>query len=84
MTYEMEAAPCCGVTAFIGCDDKTLYLRHERLKEAESAGAEILVTPCPSCVSHYSCACLSVTGGAKVPKVMDLASFLGQRLFKFT
>ncbi len=83
MVNEMEAAPCCGVTAFIGCDDNTLYLRHERLNEAANAGAEIMITTCPSCVSHFSCACLSVTGDDKTPKVMDLASFIGKRLFKF-
>lgn len=82
---EKEMAPCCGVTAFIGCDDGSLYLRHERLKEARDLGVDVLVTTCPSCVSHYTCALASMQAPAgkqpKELKVSDLATFLGTRLF---
>jgi heterodisulfide reductase subunit D len=85
---EKELAPCCGVTAFIGCDEGSLYLRHERIKEARDAGADVLVTTCPSCVSHYSCALASLQPPAskqpvKPVKVVELGTFLGTRLFHF-
>jgi heterodisulfide reductase subunit D len=85
---EKELAPCCGVTAFIGCDDGSLYLRHERLKEARDLGVDILVTTCPSCVSHYSCALASLQPPkddqpVKPLKVVELGTILGTRLFHF-
>ena len=86
LRYEREFAPCCGVTAFIGCDDGSLYLRHERLKEASDLGVDVLVTTCPSCVSHYTCALSSIIPApgekpGKELKVTDLATFMGSRLF---
>nr|MDO8083795.1 (Fe-S)-binding protein [Candidatus Sigynarchaeum springense] len=85
---EKELAPCCGVTAFIGCDDGSLYLRHERLKEARDLGVDVLVTTCPSCVSHYSCALASLQPSkdnqlVKPLQVIELGTFLGTRLFHF-
>ena len=87
LTNEKEHAPCCGVTAFIGCDDASLYLRQERLREAIDAGVEVLVTTCPSCVSHYHCATLSL-GSADSPSkpvsVEDLSAFMAKRLYHFS
>ncbi|MBN2151691.1 MAG: (Fe-S)-binding protein [Candidatus Lokiarchaeota archaeon] len=85
---EKELAPCCGVTAFIGCDDGSLYLRHERLKEARDLGVDLLVTTCPSCVSHYSCALASLqpldnSQKAKPLQVVELGTLMGTRLFHF-
>lgn len=89
LRYEREFAPCCGVTAFIGCDDGSLFLRHERLEEIRELGADALVTTCPSCVSHFSCAVTSmVLPNGKQPekmlKVYDLATFMGNRVYNFS
>ncbi|HME51723.1 MAG TPA: (Fe-S)-binding protein [Candidatus Lokiarchaeia archaeon] len=85
-SYEKELAPCCGVTAFIGCNDGSLYLRHERLKEACDLGVDVVVSTCPSCVTHYKCALASLmpslrNSHVKELEVSDLATFMGTRLF---
>jgi len=77
---EREYAPCCGVTGFLGCDDGSLYLRHERIAEVLASGASVLVTACPSCASHYTCASASMPDQALT--VVDLATLLGKQLFK--
>ncbi|MBD3187172.1 hypothetical protein GF325_10115 [Candidatus Bathyarchaeota archaeon] len=81
---EKDLAPCCGVTAFIGCDEGSLYLRNERLQEVEDASCEVLVSTCPSCVSHYSCALDARNADNPGLKVMDLSTFMGRKLYKFT
>lgn len=83
LTDERDMAPCCGVTAFIGCDEGSLYLRHERLRDVIEAGVDLMVTTCPSCVSHYHCATLSLPAGDKPFVVEDLSTFMAKRLFKF-
>ncbi|MHA1369502.1 MAG: (Fe-S)-binding protein, partial [Promethearchaeota archaeon] len=91
-----ELAPCCGVSAFIGCNDGTLHIRKERLAEAKRLGCQYLITTCPSCVTHFKCAqgavldavhSTAAQGGANAAnttmQVMELATFMGARLFRF-
>ncbi|MDP3024517.1 MAG: (Fe-S)-binding protein [candidate division Zixibacteria bacterium] len=49
-------AICCGTAGWINCDAFSKKIQDERLKEAKSTGAEILVTACPKCQIHFKCA----------------------------
>lgn len=51
-----EAGPCCGVSAWITCDNKSKEMQDNRLKEAKRVGADKLVTTCPKCYIHFTCA----------------------------
>ena len=57
---EMErsgtASSCCGNPCWANCDDDTKKWQVERLKEARRTGAGTLVTACPKCYVHLSCA----------------------------
>jgi Fe-S oxidoreductase len=55
LQFERPTARCCGVHAWISCDEGSRRLRRDRLKEAEDAGAEVLVTACPKCRIHFNC-----------------------------
>jgi heterodisulfide reductase subunit D len=47
---------CCGTSAWTNCDSYSNMLRTERLSEAVETGAELLITACPKCQTHFRCA----------------------------
>ncbi len=56
MPRSRELGPCCGVSAFTQCGSETRTWQYERLREAEASGASSLVTACPKCLVHLTCA----------------------------
>jgi heterodisulfide reductase subunit D len=56
MPRNRELGPCCGVSAFTQCGAETRPWQHERLREARATGASSLVTACPKCLVHLTCA----------------------------
>jgi Fe-S oxidoreductase len=49
-------AQCCGTSGFIHCDAMSRQLQTDRMGEAAATGAKTLVTACPKCLIHFSCA----------------------------
>lgn len=49
-------AQCCGTAGFVHCDQASRQLQAERLKSAAATGADRLVTACPKCWLHFTCA----------------------------
>ncbi len=49
-------AACCGTSGFIHCDASSRAIQYDRLAEASATGASTLVTACPKCLIHFSCA----------------------------
>jgi Fe-S oxidoreductase len=49
-------AVCCGSSGWIGCTRINKSVQKERLTEAAETGATTLVTACPKCNIHLSCA----------------------------
>lgn len=82
-----EDAKCCGVSAFKGCNEYTKLLRRDRIHEAVATGAEYLITPCAKCDTHFTCYLNEPSMDENEKKVLenlkiiDIASFIGQRLF---
>ena len=74
---------CCGTSAFTNCDSYSNMLRAERLSEAVATGAEVLITACPKCQTHFRCAMLD-KGEEKRPmpkiEVMDLANLVASAM----
>ncbi|MHA1338545.1 MAG: (Fe-S)-binding protein [Promethearchaeota archaeon] len=95
MENNKEMANCCGVSAFKNCNSTTKRIREQRIKEAENTGAEILITTCPKCMTHFNCFLTEYEdaqkseSGAEINKkvkkkekklqVMDLAEFIAKR-----
>ncbi len=49
-------AACCGTAGFMHCDAASRSLQTERLAEAVATGAATLLTACPKCLIHLTCA----------------------------
>jgi len=56
MPHSGRDAQCCGTSGFIHCDAMSRTLQTDRLNEAAATGAKTLVTACPKCLIHFSCA----------------------------
>ncbi|MHA1291552.1 MAG: (Fe-S)-binding protein [Promethearchaeota archaeon] len=82
-----DDANCCGVSAFMGCNEFTRVLRKNRINEAIATGAEYLIVPCPKCLTHFNCYLTEPSLDEEQKKlknklkIMDIASFIGKLLF---
>jgi heterodisulfide reductase subunit D len=79
MEHNRENSLCCGTSAFVNCDSCSRQMRTDRLLEARATGAEMLVTSCPKCQTHFRCA-MTIKGEEKGPdieiEVMDLVNLV--------
>ena len=81
MAHFGPGAWCCGNSAFLGCDRYAKRLQTIRLAEARATGADCLVTACPKCQIHLSCAARDLESeGSPQPKVRDLSQVLAESL----
>jgi Fe-S oxidoreductase len=51
-----ENSACCGVNAFATCESLSKVMQIDRLMEAKNTQADKLITTCPKCVIHFTCA----------------------------
>jgi heterodisulfide reductase subunit D len=77
MERSRENALCCGTSAWMECSSYSKAIQTDRMQEAIQTGAQTLVTACPKCQIHLTCA-QSNTDSAL--KVMDLYTYMNQRL----
>jgi len=56
MQRNRENALCCGTTGWMECSACSKAMQLERLEEARQTGASSLITSCPKCQIHFSCA----------------------------
>mgnify|MGYP000309578992 CR=1 FL=1 len=82
---EMEnsgrSAVCCGNNGFINCDSFSKKIQVARLKEAQTTGADLLVTSCPKCMIHLTCAMRDPwRHGSLAMEIKDLASVLAETI----
>jgi heterodisulfide reductase subunit D len=77
MGRNRENALCCGTSAWMECSSCSKAMRIERLNEALQTGAHTLITACPKCHIHLTCA----QGTAELDvKVTDLYTYLSKGL----
>jgi Fe-S oxidoreductase len=55
MEKSRHKATCCGINAWMNCDDCSKDMRMSKLLMAKDTGAEILATACPKCRIHLRC-----------------------------
>ena len=60
MARNRENSVCCGTTGWANCSSCSKQIQAERLREAKASGANTLVTACPKCRIHLSCALTSM------------------------
>jgi len=77
MERTRENALCCGTSAWMECSSCSKVIQTERLMEAQQTGAKELITACPKCRIHLTCAKMgeNIDIGVK-----DLYTYLAERL----
>ena len=83
MKHSGPESICCGTSAWTNCDSYSNMIRVERLSEAMDTGAELLITTCPKCQTHFRCAMTDKGSEQRTtPKieVMDLASLVASAI----
>lgn len=56
MPRSREMSACCGNSSFVNCGPQTRQWQLERTAEALDSGAGRLLTACPKCLIHMTCA----------------------------
>lgn len=77
MERNRENALCCGTSAWMECSNCSKAMQLERLNEAIETGANTLITACPKCQIHLTCA---QSGTDLDLKVEDLYTYLIKQL----
>lgn len=79
MEHARERALCCGTGVWTQCGQVAKAIQDERIAEALAAGAEVMVTACPKCQIHFTCAMSGPASGPRVT-VRDLTCVLAEAL----
>jgi len=77
MSRSKENALCCGTSAWMECTNCSKLTRTERLQEALQTGAKTLITACPKCQIHLTCA---LSNSELELSIKDLYSFILEQL----
>ena len=77
MNRNRENALCCGTSAWMECSGCSKAMQTERLYEAIQTGAGTLITACPKCQIHLTCAQGNMDSDLKI---VDLYAYLLDRL----
>jgi Fe-S oxidoreductase len=80
MVKNRDEALCCGISAFVNCDDENKELRRRKMKDALETGADIMVTPCPKCQIHLKCLQKDESEPEYNIKIADLSTVLMENL----
>ena len=81
MEDTMQDAECCGVSAYVSCNQDSKKLQEKKILQAIETGAEYIITACPKCIAHLNCYLNENRDLKNKIKVIDLVSFLGKLLF---
>jgi Fe-S oxidoreductase len=81
MEDTMEDADCCGVSAYISCNQDSKKFQEKKIMQAIETGAEYLITACPKCIAHLNCYLNENRELKDKIKILDIVSFLGKLLF---
>ncbi len=77
MENNRENGVCCGTTAWMECSSCSKTMQTRRLLEAQQVGAQTLLTACPKCQIHLTCAKSNTDIDIEVK---DLYSYLAEKL----
>ena len=79
MEHNKEDGLCCGVSSMMSCNENSRALRIQRFDEVKATGADVMLTSCPKCVSHFEC--LKFEGDLRHDfEILDVVSFLARQV----
>ncbi len=77
MPHFGPGAWCCGNSAWLNCDRYSKQMQVERLLEAKGTQANLIVTACPKCQVHLTCAMRDVNRLQDLRmKILDISSVI--------
>jgi Fe-S oxidoreductase len=79
MEDNREQAMCCGSTAWVNCSGCSKLIQREKLRQARQTGSRIMLTTCPKCQIHLSCAARDLDEDQSV-QIKDVLTWVGQAL----
>ncbi len=79
MEDNRERSMCCGSTAWVNCSGCSKLIQREKLHQARETGARLMLTTCPKCQIHLSCASRDLDADERI-EVQDVTSWLAQAL----
>jgi Fe-S oxidoreductase len=79
MEDNREQSMCCGSTAWVNCSGCSKLIQREKLRQARETGARVMLTTCPKCQIHLSCASRDL-GSEETIVVDDVTSWVGRAL----
>jgi Fe-S oxidoreductase len=81
MPHFGHGAWCCGNSAWVNCDRYSKQMQVERLLEAKGTQADLMVTACPKCQVHLTCA---MRDGNRLQdlrlKILDMSSVISESI----
>lgn len=81
MENNKQDADCCGVSAYITCNEDSKLLQEKRINDAIDTSADYLITTCPKCLAHFNCYLNENKKLKDKIKIVDLMSLIGKILF---
>ena len=76
------ASMCCGNSAWIGCDAFSKKMQVDRITRERQGGSELMITACPKCQVHLSCAMEDAVRADELKMdIMDLTSAIAQTIY---
>ena len=79
MEDNRERSMCCGSTAWVNCSGCSKLIQREKLRQARETGARVMLTTCPKCQIHLSCAARDLDAERAV-EVDDVTTWVGRTL----
>jgi len=74
--------PCCGNSAWVGCDAFSKHFQVQRLQRVHESGSSTMITACPKCQIHLRCAMEDVLRGDDLKvETMDLISAIARSIY---
>ena len=80
MENNREKSLCCGANPWAYCNTVNRQVQGQRLEQAKTADAEMLVTACPKCQIHLKCAQKSEDCSVTDVEIKDLAELAAASL----
>ena len=79
MEDNRERSLCCGSTAWVNCGGCAKLIQREKLRQARQTGAQVMLTACPKCQIHLTCAARDLDAD-QVVEVEDLTTWVARAL----
>jgi Fe-S oxidoreductase len=81
MAHNHKRSICCGVSGWMNCSQISKQIQANRLGEAKSTEADVLVTSCAKCQIHFNCALKDQNISENVNfQIKDLTEVVGESL----